>query len=119
MNPVVVLLAGMFLPLFWNPPWFGRMWIPLLWICVNGFLLGSPSVKKEIMTCVVGAAIWFTLPYGVFFILGIFDAKDLMPLAAPYIRIVNQGVFFVTLYVVCIKQMLAYNIFIYLREAKK
>ncbi len=115
-NPIVILLLGMILPLFWQPPLYGRMWGPLLWAIVNGYLLGSPWLKYEILIAIGGAALWLSLPYAALLAMSVFGQAHAFESAIPYVRIANQGVFFLTLYLMVLKQMLSYEIYAYRRE---
>jgi len=115
-NPLVILLAAMFLPLFWNPPFYGRLWLPLLWLTVNSWLLGSPTFRRELIYAVGGMAVYWGLFFGfVFTMAAVEPVYDLRPFLA-YLRILLQGIFFLTLYLIVFKQSISYELFIYLRS---
>lgn len=118
-NPIVILLVGILLPLIWQAPFYGRVWIPLLWALINGYMLGSHSFKSEFLIGVAGAILWFSLPYLVYITLTTFNASEIFDAALPYIQIANQGVFFLTLYLIVFKQMLAYELHNYLKENRR
>lgn len=118
MNPMVILLAAIFVPLFWSPPLFGRFWMPLLWLGLNGVFLGSPTLKKELAILV---GVLLSLPalfYGVLFVVQQPFWPFAMESAYPYLRISLQGALFIGLYWVTILQTAPYEIFQYARELR-
>ncbi|WP_168204162.1 hypothetical protein [Aliikangiella coralliicola] len=114
-NPLIILFVSILTPLFWNPPLMGRFWMPMIWIIINGVLLGSHSLKKEILAIIIGAAVFFATLYGTAFISvsSLFDDPDS---TLPYLRIFLQAIFFSTLYVVVFMQSASYSIYEYIRE---
>ena len=114
-DPVLILFAAIIVPLFWQPPYMGRYWIPALWLLVTGIALGSSTLKEEIATMILGAIAW----YGVFWIIARFWSAGFIPGEAadvyPYLHILQFGVFFLTLYLVVFKQSQSYAIFDYVR----
>lgn len=113
-NPLVILLAGIFLPLLWEPPFMGRFWIPFAWVIANGFLLGSPSFLKELLISV--AALLSMM--GLFASLAIFKPENANALY-PYFNIALSGVFFLFLYTVVFIQMTPWSIHEYIRESQR
>jgi len=116
-NPVAILLVAMLLPLMWTPPLAGRYWMPLLWLLVNGFILGSASWKKELIFSIVGGLAMLVCVYGALFYFQQFDPEGL-PQAAPYIRIVLNGVLFLSLYLVVFTQSTSYQLYQYIHQQR-
>ncbi|MDJ0758438.1 MAG: hypothetical protein QNJ19_03525 [Woeseiaceae bacterium] len=113
-DPTIILLAAILVPLFWNPPYFGRFWLPALWLIINGYALGSSTLGKEIATIVGGlflawAVLWLTSV--------VRKANPDLSIEAflPYTRLLLFGVFFLTLYLVVFKQGRSYQLFKYVR----
>lgn len=115
-NPIVILLVGILVPLVWTPPLYGRIWGTLLWIIANGYLLGSPTFKSEVFIAIVGGICWFALPYGVVFILFETNYQAFINVVVPYLRIANNGVFFLTLYLIVFRQAVPYELFCYFKD---
>lgn len=63
-DPILILLAAILVPFFWDPPALGRFWLGPLWLLVNGIALGSATLSKEIRALVVGAVVWVALFFG-------------------------------------------------------
>ena len=95
------------------------MWLPLLWIGINGYLLGSPTLRQEVLIAIAGALIWFAVPYTVFWGLESLGAERYKNASIPYLQIAMQGVFFLTLYLIAFKQMVPYQLHQYLQERNK
>ncbi len=114
-EPVVILLAAILVPLVWQPPFAGRYWMPLVWLAVNGLALGSSTLGREIAVLVAGAVIWIALFLGASQVLerGIvpFQPADVY----PYLRIVLFAVFFMTLYLAVFMQSRSYQLYAYTR----
>lgn len=115
-NPLLILLASVLVPLFWDPPLFGRFWIPLLWLGANGALLGSPSLRKELLiligTLVTLLVVFYGFTYLVFQPFWPFTPEA----GAPYLIMALQGVLFSGLYWVVFLQSAPYQLFQYVRE---
>ena len=114
-NPIVILFAAIFIPLFWMPPLYGRWWIPLVWLTINGYLLGSPSLKSEIITSVLGLIALFGL-LEVFIIISEIDPYSQFDSLVHYARIILNGVFFFIVYLVVFKQTTPFEIYSYMKE---
>jgi hypothetical protein len=95
---------------------FGRFWIPLIWLLVNGYALGSASLRREIVTILVGVLAWLALYFGVAFTLASGIVAIPAQAVAPYLRLLLFGVFFLTLYLVVFRQSTSYQLFKYSRE---
>lgn len=117
-DPLVIFFAAIFIPLIWTPPFFGRIWIPLVWLILNGFLLGSPSWIKEIAIACIGFALWWGFIYCVAYIMLYLGYSDYISVVAPYLRILNQGIFFLTLYLLVFIQRTPYEIYSYIKEQR-
>ncbi len=114
-DPVIILLVAIFLPLFWAPPYFGRWWLPFLWLAVNGYLMGSPTLKKEIAISVIGIISLFGL-MELFIHISKLEPFNQLKSLAQYVRIILNGAFFLILYLVVFKQSIPYEIYSYTRK---
>ncbi len=115
LDPAIILFAAIIIPLFLPLPLYGRFWIPMLWLVLNGYALGSSTFGKEIATLVVGAVVWLALLYGVSY-LSATESLDLPSEAiGRYMRILLFGVYFLTLYVVVFRQSRSYELYKYIR----
>ena len=113
-NPILILFASILLPLFFTLPWYGRFWMPLVWIVLNGFLLGSPTRIKETVIAIAGC-IFFALLYNAVVYLAETDPTA-ANMVIPYYRILNQGAIFFVLYLIVFYQSAPYAIHEYLKE---
>ena len=113
-NPIFILFASILLPLFFSLPWYGRFWIPLVWIVLNGFLLGSPTRIKEAVIAICGC-LFLVLLYNAIVFLAETDPVTARTFI-PYYRILNQGVIFFVLYLIVFYQSAPYAIHEYLKE---
>lgn len=118
-NPLVIFFVAIFLPFLWDPPFFGRVWIPLVWILFNGYLLGSPSILKEAAIAVIGFGVWYKFFYGGAVALYFLGFGHYLDAAVPYLLILKQGVFFLLLYLLVFMQSPAYEIYNYTREQRR
>lgn len=116
-NPVAILLVSILLPIMWSPPWAGRYWMPLVWLVVNGLLLGSASWRKELIYSVVGGAAMLVCVYGSLFYFQNYQPQHLQQ-AIPYIRIALNGVMFLSLYLVVFTQATSYNLYHYIHRER-
>jgi len=114
-DPSIILIASILVPIIWNPPMFGRFWIPLLWMLLNGYALGSATFRQEVITLLVGSVGWLTLFFGVSGL----HASGYIPFSqeiiAPYLRLFLFGIFFLTLYLVVFRQSSSYQLYNYSR----
>lgn len=115
-NPVAILFVAVFLPILFVPPYQGRLWIPFLWLVINGILLGSPTLKKEIILAVVGLCLTFYLPLLIYMLLAYINMADDWQFFLPYIQIARHAVFFFFLYLIINAQTVPYAIHQYLKE---
>ncbi|MEM9384837.1 MAG: hypothetical protein AAGA68_07230 [Pseudomonadota bacterium] len=118
-DPTVILLASMIIPLFWLPPAGGRYWLPMLWLALNGYALGSPTLGKEILTMLLGALGVVGL---LFIVLALIQA-GVLPFteegAYPYLRILTFGLFFLAVYMVVFRQATSYALFQYIQGDRR
>ncbi len=114
-NPIVVLLVGILLPLLWMPPFYGRIWIPLVWVVVNSYLLGSPTFKSEALIAIIGGLLCLAMPFALVFGMYLFSLKAYVSASVPYIILINQAIFFLTLYLIVLKQMVPYELYQYIK----
>ena len=115
-NPVIILFAAMIVPMFTHIPYFGRWWLPFVWLVFNGIILGSPTLKKEILYSVIGLVTLAALFYLVFYIIEQnfhfnFSVID-------YLLIIMYGIFFLFMYLVVFLQEAPYQIYQYIKEDK-
>lgn len=114
-NPLIILLAAVFVPIIWEPPLFGRIWMPVVWLAVNGYMLGSSTLKKEIAVGVLAMALW----YAVIVVSVALTKSDSMGLTIqqvfPYSRIFQFAVFFLFIYIAVFNQMRSFQLFEYTR----
>ncbi len=113
-NPILILLAAMIIPMLISLPYFGRWWLPFVWLIFNGFLMGSPTIKKEFIYSLLGL-----ITISAFFYLIYFIVKENLQFdfsAINYIVIFMQGLFFLFLYFVVFLQLAPYQIYQYVKE---
>ena len=116
-NPVVILFASLLIPLFIDLPAFGRYWMPLLWITVNSFLMGSPTKMKELMISLLGFIAFVALLAVMLYLLN--TNVELSSFVTPYFRIGSQAIVFFTLYLIVYYQSTPYLILEYVKEQNK
>ena len=116
-DPTVILFAALLVPLFVDLPFYGRVWLPLLWAVANGFLLGSPTKIKESVIAIGGALLLAALIVSLAYLAN--TNVELMRSVAPYFRITIQGVLFFTLYLIVFYQSVPYSIHQYVKEQNK
>ncbi len=118
-DPIIILFAAILVPLIWQPPLLGRFWMPVIWLIVNGYALGSSTLGKEIRTIVRGTLGWLGVLYGTLMIM----KHASLPLSKEdiiqYTVIVQFGVFFLTLYLVVSRQAQGYELYKYMRGDDK
>lgn len=115
-NPTAILLAAMVLPIvFRKIPLFGEFWLPFVWLAFNGYWLGSPSFWRELFFAVCGlgavAGVFFAFGYGIKA-----DVISAPNTAAPYMRVLVNGIFFTALYCVALTQSAPYAIYEYVKQ---
>ena len=118
-NPNIILLTAIFVPLFWNPPFWGRFWIPAVWLVFNGVSLGSPTLRKELTVVAVGALVWLGILFATFPVLDAFGFNLPPETVSPYLRLLLFGVFFLILYLAVSMQSTAWQLFEYVRERNR
>jgi hypothetical protein len=115
-NPTAILLAAIFIPIvFQNIPLYGRFWLPFVWLMLNGYLLGSPSFWRECFYAILGLA----AIAGTFWGFGYAIAKELISApntAAPYLRVLVNGIYFTALYLVVFTQNVPFSIYSYVKQ---
>lgn len=113
-NPVTILFLSIFIPFFMDLPFYGKFWMPLVWLTANGHFLGSPTRWKETFIAIGGLAIILVLS-GI--ILTLFDSDEtLASFILPYYRIVTQAVLFFTLYIIVLYQSAPFSLREYLKQ---
>ncbi len=116
-NPLIILFAAILIPLIWNPPLLGRLWMPFVWLIANSYFLGSPTFKREVVISILG----ILAMVGLFFVFGFL--KTIEPFHGmksffQYMMIFLNGTFFFVLYQVVFRQSVPYEIFSYLKESR-
>jgi hypothetical protein len=112
-NPLIILIVSIFLPLVWVPPFMGKFWMPFVWLVVNSYLLGSSTFWKECLISIGSAITLLTM----FFVLMMVIASDVeIKSAVPYIRLGLQTTLFLFLYLVVFMQMKSYSIYKYILQ---
>ncbi len=113
LDPSIILFLSIVVPLFWIPPFHGRVWIPLIWLWANGYFLGSPTLKKEISFGILGL-LSLILTLVLFSQLSItWLPKESL---VAYLRTILFGIFFFTLYMIVSLQSAPYAIHQYVKE---
>ena len=112
-NPVIILLAAMIIPIFVSLPFYSRWWFPFVWLVFNGIILGSPSIKKEIFYSVIGVALLVTIFFVVQYIYNIYAPFDFSFI--NYAIIISNALFFGFLYLVVFSQNAPYQIYEYVK----
>ncbi|WP_016954529.1 hypothetical protein [Catenovulum agarivorans] len=111
-NPTMIIFASILIPIFWTPPFAGRLWMPLVWIVINGYLLGSISFKKELGIAIGAVFAMFCS----FFALGALIQLDNFYTSEqmrPYFQLFLNGILFFSLYWISSKQEQSYSLFQY------
>ena len=118
-DPVLILLAAILVPFFWEPPAFGRFWLGPLWLLINGVALGSASLGKEIIALVVGAGVWLGLFFGTIATINAgllpYDGRDIW----EYVVIALFAVLFFTMLFVINLQARSHALFVYVRGGQQ
>ncbi|WP_087023202.1 hypothetical protein [Thaumasiovibrio subtropicus] len=118
MNPMVIIFATMIVPIIWAPPFAGRYWVPLVWICVNGYIMGSATFKREVVTCLVGCLA----------LLAVFIGFAQIPHEVienttigwfNYLRLALNTILFLTLLLAAFSQMKSFSLFQYIGEGRE
>jgi flagellar biosynthesis protein FliQ len=115
-NPIFILLASIIIPMIITLPFYGRFWLPFLWLAFNGFAMGSPSLKKEglygVLVCSLIAGIFYSTNNALPTVVD--NPQDFY----PYIRILLNAVLFSGLYMVVFLQSVPFGIFEYVKEQR-
>jgi len=112
-NPIIVLFAAMIIPMFVNLPFYGKWWLPFVWLIFNGVILGSPTIKKEIIFSIVGFVLLATLLLGTSYMLNTGITFNFS--IVSYLIIIMNAVFFLFLYLVVFTQSAPYQIYQYVK----
>ena len=114
-DPILILLAAILVPFFWDPPAFGRFWMGPLWLLINGVALGSATLDKEIKALVTGAVVWLGLFFGTAATINAgllpFEGRDIW----EYVVISLFAVLFFTMLYVINLQARSHALFVYVR----
>lgn len=109
-DPTAIFLVSILLPLLFTPPLLGQYWMPFVWLMFNGYLLGSPTFKSELMLAIGGFVLWFLLVFGAASLAQADPQSSFWLMAFPYFRILSNGVFFLSLYLIVFRQSGPYAI---------
>ncbi|MBL4772210.1 MAG: hypothetical protein JKX98_00945 [Alcanivoracaceae bacterium] len=112
-NPIIVLFAAMIIPMFVNLPFYGRWWLPFVWLIFNGIILGSPTIKKEIIYSIVGFVLLAALLFGTTYMLN--TGMTFSFSIVSYLVIIMNAVFFLFLYLLVFTQGAPYQIYQYIK----
>lgn len=116
-DPTLILFAAMLVPMLVNIPLYGKFWLPFLWLMLNSFFLGSPTFWRECVYSVLGicAIAGVYLGYGYGIKTEVFASpKDV----APYVRVLLNAVYFISLYLVVFTQTGPFSIYQYVRQGQ-
>ncbi|MEY4588544.1 MAG: hypothetical protein RL497_620 [Pseudomonadota bacterium] len=114
-NPTAILLAAIFIPIAVNIPFYGKFWLPFIWLIFNGYLLGSPSFWRECLyammgLCGVAGAFW---AYGYGIKIDLINSPNSV---APYLRILVNAIYFIALYMTVFTQSVPFSIYEYVKQ---
>ena len=115
-HPILILFVSIFIPLFITLPFYGRFWMPFAWLALNSFALGSATLKREVITCVLSVVALIGVTFSAGLLLQYIDAAP--EIVAPYYRIALMGVLFFAIYLVVYPQERSYEIYQYLRSGQ-
>lgn len=115
-DPLAILFVSIIVPAFWMPPFMGKFWIPIVWILANGYFMGSPTFKKEVLIAIIGGLSLIALAFLMGYILSTYHQPNIVESIGPYFRVLMQGTLFFTLYLIVFKQASPYAIHEYLKE---
>lgn len=115
-NPIVILMVSVFLPLLWSPPFMGKFWMPFVWLVFNSYLLGSPTFWKE---CAVSFCACLMIPLGFLFAIITINSGVEIESVRPYLFLGLQTMLFLFLYFVVFMQMKPYSIYEYIEQGSK
>jgi hypothetical protein len=114
-NPIAILLASIFVPLFVNIPLYGKFWLPFVWLIINSYLLGSPTFWRECFFSIIG--LLFILCAFVGFGYGIKTEIISSPNRwSAYFRILVTAFYFVAIYIVVFTQLIPFSIYDYVKK---
>jgi len=114
-DPIIILLASIFIPFILNPPMFGKYWMPIVWLLANGYFLGSSTIWKEVIISFIGSILLVGL---IILFLYFYQNPGLGDFITPYLRIIIQATLFLTLYLIVFTQANSYSIHEYLKEQR-
>lgn len=113
-NPIFILFAAMIMPLLVDLPYFGRWWLPFVWLLLNGFILGSPTILKESIYSAIGLIIISALFYLAYYLIN--SGIQFEFSIVSYVVIFMQGIFFLFLYLIVFLQLAPYQIYQYIKD---
>jgi len=118
-SPLIIMFASILVPLFINLPYFGRIWIPAVWLVANGLFLGSASIVKEIIMAIAAVALWFAIIFGSVYLSELLPQSINFQSIFPYSRILSQAIFFFFLMYIVNLQSTAYSLYEYMHKGNK
>lgn len=114
-NPTAVLLAAMLVPLFVTIPFYGKFWLPFVWLMINSYLLGSPTFWREFFYSICGLLIIVCAFVG--FGYGIKTEFISSPNRwSSYFRILVTAIYFIAMYLVVFTQLVPFSIYDYVKN---
>lgn len=115
-NPIIILFASMLVPIFINLPYYGRIWMPALWLIINSLLLKSASRTKEIGVALLAVIVWFFIIYGIWDLVYLHANDNTFRHTIPYLKIFSQAVFYFCLIYAASLQSTSYSLYEYINK---
>lgn len=117
-NPIIILFAAIFVPLFWQPPMYGRIWLPIVWLGLNGYMLGSSTLGKEVGAGILAMAAWYGVILLSVWLIGIESLGLSLEQLMPYSRTLQFAVYFLFLYLAVFYQIKSHQLFDYVHDGR-
>lgn len=116
-TPVLILFAAMLLPLFVQLPFYGKYWLPFVWLMLNSYWLGSPTFWRECLYAVLGVCTVLSMIIGYSYaaIHGYIADPDLY---LPYARVATNAVQFIAVYMVVFTQLVPFSVYQYVKQGQ-
>lgn len=114
-NPIVILLAAILVPIFMTIPFYGKFWLPFIWLILNSYFLGSPTFWRECFYSVFGVLtiVGIFIGYGYGIKIDVITSPNSL---APYVRVLVNAVYFIALYLVVLTQSVPFSIYEYVKQ---
>lgn len=113
-NPTGILLASMLIPLFVKIPFYGKFWMPFVWLMFNSYLLGSPTFWRELFLSVGGV-----VAVGLAFVgFGYVTQAEIIQSPAhlaPYFKVLVNATYLIAMYLVTFTQGIPFSVYEYVK----